>query len=462
MLMDSALLRIPALEQAGIRKFYNGPESFTPDNQFLLGEAPGLAGYFVGAGFNSVGIASAGGAGRALAEWIVDGRADAPTCRPSTSAGSRRTPPTRRGCAAGSPRSSACTTRCPGPTGSPRPLVTSGCRRCTTGWPPPGPASAPATAGSGRSSSPARGSGRPSTTDGDKPAWLEHSAAEQRACRVGRGALRPDVVLQVRRQRTRRARLPPVGLRQRRRRAGGTRRLHAVAERPRHLRVRCHRHPHRSRTGSWSCRVPPPRSATWPGSRSTSPPEPRSRSPTGPTSSPSWALMGPRSRDLLGRLTPAPLDDDAFPFATSQELDVAGATVRATRMTYVGELGLGAAGAPRRSRGGLRRAARARRRPRAEERRLLGDRVAAAGEGLPGLRARADAGLHAGRGGAGLRDGAQGRARTSSAARPWPPTGSGCRPADRAGGWCRSSSATPTRCSGAASCVLLDGDPSAR
>ncbi|GAA4364367.1 FAD-dependent oxidoreductase [Nocardioides caricicola] len=72
-LMDQALLRIPALEETGIRKFYNGPESFTPDNQFLLGEAPELAGFFVGAGFNSVGIASAGGAGRALAEWIVAG-----------------------------------------------------------------------------------------------------------------------------------------------------------------------------------------------------------------------------------------------------------------------------------------------------------------------------------------------------------------------------------------------------
>jgi 4-methylaminobutanoate oxidase (formaldehyde-forming) len=72
-LMDNALLRIPALEEAGIKKFYNGPESFTPDNQFILGEAPGCANFFVAAGFNSVGIASAGGAGRALAEWIVNG-----------------------------------------------------------------------------------------------------------------------------------------------------------------------------------------------------------------------------------------------------------------------------------------------------------------------------------------------------------------------------------------------------
>ncbi len=72
-LMENALLRIPALDHTGIRKFYNGPESFTPDNQFILGEAPELRSFFVGAGFNSVGIASAGGAGRALAEWIVNG-----------------------------------------------------------------------------------------------------------------------------------------------------------------------------------------------------------------------------------------------------------------------------------------------------------------------------------------------------------------------------------------------------
>ena len=72
-LMENAVLRVPALEQTGIRKFYNGPESFTPDNQFILGEAPEVRSFFVGAGFNSVGIASAGGAGRALAEWIVGG-----------------------------------------------------------------------------------------------------------------------------------------------------------------------------------------------------------------------------------------------------------------------------------------------------------------------------------------------------------------------------------------------------
>src|SRR5271154_6244592 len=72
-LMESAVHRLPVLQQTGLKKLFNGPESFTPDNQFILGEAPGLRGFFVGAGFNSVGIASGGGAGRALAEWIVEG-----------------------------------------------------------------------------------------------------------------------------------------------------------------------------------------------------------------------------------------------------------------------------------------------------------------------------------------------------------------------------------------------------
>jgi glycine cleavage system aminomethyltransferase T/glycine/D-amino acid oxidase-like deaminating enzyme len=72
-LMDSAIERIPALASTGMKKLYNGPESFTPDNQFILGEAPELRNFFVAAGFNSVGIASAGGAGKALADWISDG-----------------------------------------------------------------------------------------------------------------------------------------------------------------------------------------------------------------------------------------------------------------------------------------------------------------------------------------------------------------------------------------------------
>ena len=72
-MMRLALGRVPALETAGVKEFINGPESFTPDGNFILGEAPEVAGFFVGAGFNAFGIASGGGAGMALAEWIVHG-----------------------------------------------------------------------------------------------------------------------------------------------------------------------------------------------------------------------------------------------------------------------------------------------------------------------------------------------------------------------------------------------------
>ncbi len=71
--MMNAIHRMPKLEDAGIQTFFNGPESFTPDNRYILGEAPELKKFFVAAGFNSIGIQSAGGAGKALAEWIVNG-----------------------------------------------------------------------------------------------------------------------------------------------------------------------------------------------------------------------------------------------------------------------------------------------------------------------------------------------------------------------------------------------------
>jgi 4-methylaminobutanoate oxidase (formaldehyde-forming) len=75
-LMRNAIHRVPALEETGVKKFYNGPESFTPDHNFILGAAPDLENYFVAAGFNSSGIAFAGGAGSALARWIVAGEPD--------------------------------------------------------------------------------------------------------------------------------------------------------------------------------------------------------------------------------------------------------------------------------------------------------------------------------------------------------------------------------------------------
>jgi len=74
-LMTNAIHRTPCLESAKIKMLLNGPESFTPDGNFILGEAPELRSYFVCAGFNSAGIANSGGAGQLVAQWIADGEA---------------------------------------------------------------------------------------------------------------------------------------------------------------------------------------------------------------------------------------------------------------------------------------------------------------------------------------------------------------------------------------------------
>jgi 4-methylaminobutanoate oxidase (formaldehyde-forming) len=73
--MELAIGRVPALATAGLRQLINGPESFTPDGNFILGEAPELKNFYVGAGFNAFGIAAGGGAGQALAEWVFHGMA---------------------------------------------------------------------------------------------------------------------------------------------------------------------------------------------------------------------------------------------------------------------------------------------------------------------------------------------------------------------------------------------------
>ncbi len=73
-ILERAVKRFPFLDKAGIKTFFNGPESFTVDNRYLLGETPEVKNFFVAAGFNSVGIQSAGGAGKVLADWINSGR----------------------------------------------------------------------------------------------------------------------------------------------------------------------------------------------------------------------------------------------------------------------------------------------------------------------------------------------------------------------------------------------------
>ena len=72
-ILEQAMNRVPFFQNAGIHTFFNGPESFTPDDRYYLGEAPELRGYWVAAGYNSIGIVSSGGAGMALAAWLDTG-----------------------------------------------------------------------------------------------------------------------------------------------------------------------------------------------------------------------------------------------------------------------------------------------------------------------------------------------------------------------------------------------------
>lgn len=73
-ILEMATKRVPLLAEAGIQLFFCGPESFTPDDRYLLGETPEIEGLYCACGFNSVGILSSGGVGKALSQWIRDGR----------------------------------------------------------------------------------------------------------------------------------------------------------------------------------------------------------------------------------------------------------------------------------------------------------------------------------------------------------------------------------------------------
>ena len=432
-LMEEAVTRIPALAETGIRKFYNGPEAFTPDNQFLLGEAPGLRGYFVGAGFNSVGIASAGGAGRALAEWIVEGEPTSdlvavdvrrfaafhgdeawlrsrvaeilglhyevpwPLREPETGRPQRVSPLHERMASRGAVFGSRM--------GWERPLV----------FAPPDAPAAPYTWG--------------------RPDWLPWCLEEQRATRE-RVAVFDQTSFSL---------YDVTG-------ADAVSTLQWVCAADVDVPVGgCVYTPFLNERGTYEADLTVTRtgpasfllvssSATtirdldWirrhlaPGADVAVVDRTDELSVIG--------VMGPRSRELLGRVSAADWSDEAFPFATSQAVRVGEVDLRATRMTYVGEVGwelvvrggrrtVGVRRAPFRGRGSGHR-----------RRGLPRDRVAAAREGLPRVRSRPHPRPHAGRGGAALRDGRgrerrerQGLPRASSADRPPRPPPWGGSPA---------------------------------
>ena len=336
-LMESAVHRIPALQHTGLKKLYNGPESFTPDNQFILGEAPNLGGFFVGAGFNSVGIASGGGAGRALAEWIVEGEPTGDLVavdirRFASFNANNRWLRDRVGEVLGLHYAVPWPNR---ELATARPFRRSPLHHLLAGngaifgskmgWERPN-VFAPAD--------------RTAELDytWDRPDWLAWSAEEQTATRervavfdetsfgkiliVGRDA---ETVLQ---------RLCTADVAVGPGRAVYTGMLNERAGYEADVTVT------RLATDRFllvTSAASPVRDAVW-IERHIRTPEHVSVVDV----SSAYAVlgvMGPASRELLGRLGSADLSDGAFPFSTSREIALGYATVRATRITYVGELG---------------------------------------------------------------------------------------------------------------------------
>jgi glycine cleavage system aminomethyltransferase T/glycine/D-amino acid oxidase-like deaminating enzyme len=329
--------RIPALETCKFEKFVNGPESFTPDNNFIMGEAPELKNLFVCAGFNSIGIASAGGAGKYLAEWMTEGeptmdlwsvdiRRFAPWANNRAFLRERVTEVLGLHYQMAWPNREFTTGR--GLRKSPlhdRLQAQGACFGAKNGWERPN-----WFARDGRKPEVEYSFGRQN--------WFEYHAAEHHACRKrvaifdqtgfskyiikGRDALdvlqrlcgnNVDVPI---------GRLVYTGMFNER---GGFESdltvlrtashefylLSSTAQTVRDLDwIRRHVQPDEHAeavdvTGSWSV----------------------------------IGLMGPHSRPLLSSVSDADLSNEAFPFATSQSIAIGTASVRAVRITYVGELG---------------------------------------------------------------------------------------------------------------------------
>ncbi len=326
-LMESALLRIPALAHTGIKKFYNGPESFTPD----------CRNFFVGAGFNSVGIATAGGAGRALAEWILTGDPGLDMTandirRFARSNGNNRWLHDRVGEVLGLhyaipwPNRELATAR-PFRRSPVHHLLAeaNACFGSRMGWerpnffPPPG--EAPVIEYSWGAQN-----------------WLPWVAAEQRATRTGVAVFDqtsfskylltgPGSEQALQWLCTADVAVPPgrtvyTGMLNER----GTYESDLTVTRlsaDEFLLVSSAATTERDKDHI-AQRIPPGTLASL----------------VDVTSAYSvFGVMGPGSRDLLGALSGADLSDEGFPFGTSREIDLGYYTVRATRITYVGELG---------------------------------------------------------------------------------------------------------------------------
>lgn len=336
-LLEGAIRRVPILAKTGIQLFFNGPESFTPDDRYMLGETPEVRNLFVAAGFNSIGIRSAGGAGKVLADWIADGHPpmdlwDVDVRRIMPFQSNRRylkdrtvealgllyamhwpfrQPDTARGV-----RRSALHDRL---------LAQGACFGEVAGWERPN-----WFAPKGREAKYEYSYGRQN--------WFQHSAAEHRSVREGVGlfdqssfakfVLEGDDAESMLNRICSNNVSVPVGrivytqwLNER----GGIEADLTVTREGLKRFLIVTAAATQVRDFAWLRRHIPE------GARAIAIDVSSTYAVLG--------VMGPKSRDLLSKLTDADLSNSAFPFATSQIIDVGYAKVRASRITYVGELG---------------------------------------------------------------------------------------------------------------------------
>ena len=336
-LMEKAMDRVPAIADAGVRIKLVGPESFTPDTRYIMGEAPELRNFFVAAGFNSSGVASAAGAGKSMAEWITEGEmtedlSEVDISRFQSWANNPAYLRDRTGEALGllyamhwphrQPESARNVRQSP----LHQRLVSQGaCFGVVAGWERPN-WYAP------------EGVDPVYEYSWGRQNWFSHSAQEHMAVRQAVGLFDQTSFAKILLQG---ADAEPV-----------LQRLMAndVAVEPGTLvytamlnerggivsdltvnRISEDTYMIVTSAGSVT------RDYTW--MRRHIPDDARATLTDVSSSYAVLSVMGPRSRDLLSRLTDADLSNEAFPFLTSKEIYLGYAPVRASRITYVGELG---------------------------------------------------------------------------------------------------------------------------
>ena len=249
-ILESAIDRMPMLATPASSTFFNGPESFTPDDRYLLGETPEVRDLFVASGFNSIGIQSSGGAGMVLAQWIRDGHppfdlSDVDIRRLIRSRGNRATCKRPHG-----RERSACSMPCTGPTGSTR--TARGVRRSPLPRPAEGArrrVSARSPAGSAPTGSPAPGVEPEYRYSWGRQNWFDHMRrANAEPCANAVGLFDQSSLRQVPGRGPRRLAVLQPHLAPTTSTCAGPDRLHAMAERARRHRGRPHRHaPRRDR-----------------------------------------------------------------------------------------------------------------------------------------------------------------------------------------------------------------------